>query len=92
MIGNYAYMLRCSDGTLYAGWTTDLDRRVDAHNAGTASRYTRSRLPVQLVKHWEFSSRSEAMRFEIYLKKLSRSEKLELLNDQSFSLTLESPS
>ena len=67
------YLVRCRDGSLYTGITTDLDRRLAAHNAGTASRYTRSRLPVKLVHEEPGFTHSSA------LKRLPRCEKLELL-------------
>ena len=49
----WVYLLRCADGSLYCGWTTDVDRRLREHNAGTASRYTRPRTPVALAAAWE---------------------------------------
>lgn len=75
----FVYLLRCGDGSLYCGWTTDLDRRVAAHAAGTASRYTRSRLPVTLVWSRAVESRSAALREEARIKRLPRAEKLHLL-------------
>ena len=76
---NVCYMLRCADGSLYTGWTTDLERRLRTHNAGKGAKYTRSRLPVELVYREEFETRGEAMRRECQLKQLSRAEKLALL-------------
>ena len=74
----YTYVLRCADGTFYTGWTTDLERRVAAHNAGKGARYTRSRRPVALC-HWEaFATREEAMRREAAIKRMSRQEKAAL--------------
>jgi putative endonuclease len=72
----FVYLLRCGDGTLYCGWTNDLERRLAAHAAGTASRYTRSRLPIELVWSKPMGSRSEAMREEARVKRLSRAAKL----------------
>lgn len=72
---NYTYMVRCRDGSLYAGWTTDLERRVAGHNAGTGAKYTRSRRPVELVYYETFDTKEEAMRREAALKKLSKSRK-----------------
>ncbi len=66
------YMLRCADGSLYTGVTTNPNRRVAQHNAGTASRYTRSRLPVQLVYEEFEPSRSAALKRELAIKELSR--------------------
>jgi len=69
------YLLRCADGSLYCGWTNDMDRRLAAHRAGTASRYTRSRLPVELAWSRPMGSRSEAMREEARIKRLPRAAK-----------------
>jgi len=74
------YLLRCADGTLYCGWTTDLDRRLAADNAGRASRYTRSRLPVELAWSQAQPDRGTAMREEVRIKQLSRAEKLTLVD------------
>jgi len=77
---NYTYILRCADGTLYTGWTNDLERRLAAHNGGTASKYTRSRRPVELA-YWEsFGTKEEAMRREWHIKQLSRKDKLALIS------------
>jgi putative endonuclease len=73
------YLLRCADGTLYCGWTVDVERRVAAHNAGRASRYTRSRLPVELAWSQPQSDRAAAMREEVRIKRLPRTAKLELI-------------
>jgi putative endonuclease len=76
----YAYLLRCKDGSLYCGITTDLDRRLREHNQGRAgARYTRARRPVTLVYAREFPDRSAAARFEYRLKQLDREAKLKLL-------------
>ena len=75
---NYTYILRCSDGSFYTGWTNDLEKRLAAHNAGTGSKYTRARRPVELVYHEEFETKEEAMRREWAIKQLSRAEKLAL--------------
>ena len=80
---NYAYILRCCDGTLYSGWTNDLENRLQAHNSGRGSKYTRSRLPVKLVYFEEFESKSEAMRREAAFKQLSREEKLKLIDKKA---------
>ena len=76
---NYAYILRCADGTLYTGWTNDLARRLKTHNEGKGGKYTRSRLPVELVYTEEFATKEEAMRREWRLKRLPRAEKLRLI-------------
>ena len=75
----WVYMLRCRDGSLYTGWTTDLTRRLATHSAGKASRYTASRLPVELAFAQPMADRGAAMREEIRIKRLSRAEKLALL-------------
>jgi len=75
----YVYLLRCGDGSLYCGWTIDVDRRIIAHAAGTASRYTSSRRPVELARSWELATRTEARSLEGRIKRLSRAEKLALL-------------
>lgn len=80
---NYAYILRCCDGTLYSGWTNDLEKRLTAHNSGRGSKYTRSRLPVELVYFEEFESKSEAMQREFAFKQLSREEKIKLINKKA---------
>jgi predicted GIY-YIG superfamily endonuclease len=77
------YIVKCADGSLYSGWTTDMDRRLDAHNSGKGARYTRGRTPVVLLAHWEFPSKQEAMSFEWHLKKLPRSQKLNLVQEQA---------
>jgi predicted GIY-YIG superfamily endonuclease len=69
------YILKCGDGTLYTGITNDLDRRVAQHNSGTASRYTRSRLPVTIIHREPCKNRSSALKKEYAMKQLSRTEK-----------------
>ena len=73
------YLLRCADGSLYCGWALDLEARLAKHGAGQASRYTRSRLPVQLVWSRPVADRSAALREEARIKRLSRREKLALI-------------
>ena len=69
------YLLRCADGSLYCGWTVDLERRLAAHESGRGSRYTATRRPVEVAAAWTFGSRSEAMRAEVAVKKLTKPEK-----------------
>lgn len=76
---NYTYLLRCSDDTLYCGWTNDLPKRLANHNAGKGAKYTRSRIPVTLVYYETFETKQEAMKREAAIKKLSRKEKLALI-------------
>lgn len=80
---NYTYLLQCADGTLYCGWTNHLKKRVEAHNAGKGAKYTRSRRPVALVYYEEFDTKAEAMRREAAIKKLSRSQKLMLIQKKN---------
>ena len=79
---NYMYLLRCADGTLYCGWTNDPEKRLAAHNAGTASKYTASRRPVEMVWLESFATKQEAMRREAAVKKLNRKKKLELIGQK----------
>jgi putative endonuclease len=81
MIDAWVYLLRCSDGSLYTGWTNNLTRRLATHSAGKASRYTASRLPVELVLALPMADRGSAMREEARIKKLSRDQKLALIVD-----------
>ena len=75
----YTYLLQCADGSLYCGWTDDLEKRVRTHNAGQGAKYTRSRLPVRLV-YWErYETKQDAMRREWRVKRLTREEKIELV-------------
>ena len=76
---NYTYILSCADGTLYTGWTNDLDRRLAAHNAGRGGKYTRVRLPVTLVYHEEFDTKEEAMSREYAIKQMTRAQKMRLI-------------
>ena len=75
----YVYILRCQDGTLYTGCTADLQRRLSAHRTGRGSKYVRGRLPVELVYQETCASRTEALRRELRIKRMTREEKLELL-------------
>ena len=79
----HVYLLRCEDGSLYCGWSTDLRRRLAAHRAGTASRYTRSRRPVSLALAMAVPDRAAALREEARIKRLSRPQKLELIASYS---------
>ncbi len=73
------YILQCADGTLYTGWTTDLERRLHAHNSGQGARYTRGRRPVRLVYREEQPARGAAQRREAAIRRLSRADKLKLI-------------
>ena len=71
----WVYVLECGDGSYYTGWTNDLAKRVRSHQSGKGGKYTRSRLPVRLIKKWRAKNRSEAMGKEAEFKSLSRKEK-----------------
>lgn len=75
----YTYILRCSDNTLYTGWTNDIDKRIEAHNSGMGGKYTRSRRPVGLFYLEEYETKREAMSRECAIKKLSRAQKFALV-------------
>lgn len=79
MSDNYTYILKCADGSLYCGWTNNLEKRLSAHNAGTASKYTRTRRPVELAYFEQFETNQEAMSREYHIKRLTREEKLKLI-------------
>ena len=76
---NYTYIVMCRDGTYYTGWTNNLQKRIEDHNAGKGAKYTKSRLPVSLVYHESFETKEEAMRREYAIKRLSRKEKETLI-------------
>lgn len=78
---NYTYIVECSDGTLYTGWTTEIDRRVQEHNSGSGAKYTRARRPVILRYFEKFNTKEEAMKRECAIKKLSREEKMKLIKE-----------
>jgi putative endonuclease len=77
----FVYLLRCADDTLYCGWTTDIERRLAAHSSGIASRYTRSRRPVELALVIRVANRSVALREEARIKRLPRGAKLQLIEE-----------
>ena len=76
---NYTYILRCADGSLYTGWTNDLEKRIKAHKAGRGGKYTRAHAPVELVYYESFETKTEAMSREWHIKKLNREQKLALI-------------
>ncbi|MFY9284010.1 MAG: GIY-YIG nuclease family protein [Miniphocaeibacter sp.] len=77
---NYVYILECKDGSLYTGWTTDLNKRLETHNKGLGAKYTRGRIPVKLVYYESFNNKGDALKREIKIKKLTRNKKLELIS------------
>ena len=76
---NYVYILRCSDDSLYTGWTNNLEKRVKAHSNGKGAKYTKARLPIELVYFEEYENKIDAMRREYAIKQLKRKEKLMLI-------------
>ena len=79
---NFVYILKCSDNTLYTGWTNDLLKRLKAHNSGKGAKYTRVRLPLELIYFETYKTQKEAMKREYHIKKcLSREEKIKLINE-----------
>lgn len=89
----HAYLLRCADGALYCGVTTDLARRLGEHNAGTASKYTRARLPVAVAACCPCADKSAALRLELAVKRLPRAAKLAfVLGQPGAKLGIEPPS
>jgi len=77
----YLYILRCKDGTLYTGITTDVEKRLEAHRAGRGAKYTRGRTPLELVYRETCGSHSQALKRELEIKKLKRAEKQKLLEE-----------
>lgn len=77
----YVYLLKCSDGTLYCGYTNDLEKRVKTHNAGLGAKYTRSRLPVELLYSERYDEKSDALKREYFIKHLKRKDKLNLIEE-----------
>ena len=78
----FVYLVRCRDGSLYCGWTCDLERRIRTHNAGKGAKYTRSRLPVTLVYTEVFETEHQARSREYGIKRLTRSQKLALIKEK----------
>ena len=76
---NYTYILKCKDGSLYTGWTNDLEQRVAAHNTGKGAKYTKARRPVELVYFEEFETKEQVMKREYAIKQMARKDKLELV-------------
>ncbi|MBV4418799.1 GIY-YIG nuclease family protein [Clostridium tyrobutyricum] len=76
----YVYILKCCDNTLYTGYTNDIQKRLKTHNNGKGAKYTRSRLPVELIYFEKYDFKNDAMKREYQIKQLSRYQKLELIN------------
>ena len=78
----YVYVLQCSDGSLYCGITTDVMRRLEEHQSGKGAKYTRARLPLEILVSWEEENRSTATKAEIAFKKLSKKKKWQCIEDK----------
>lgn len=76
----FTYMLECGDGSLYVGWTNDLEKRIRTHQAGQGGKYTRSRLPVRLAYFEELPDKQAAMSREWHLKRLTHKQKLAIID------------
>lgn len=76
---NYVYILKCSDGSLYTGWTNNLKKRLRMHNTGKGAKYTRGRLPLELIYYEAYENKIFAMKREYEIKKISRRKKLDLI-------------
>ena len=85
----YVYMVECSDGTYYTGWTNDVKKRMAAHNDGTGARYTRGRGPVKLVYAAECADKQTAQQQEWAIKKLTRAQKKQLVREFSAKIDIE---
>lgn len=77
---HYIYIVECSDGTLYTGYTNNIEKRLQAHNSNNGAKYTRGRTPVSLKYFEEFDNKSDAMKREAQIKKMRRGKKLLLIN------------
>ena len=84
---SYTYIVQCSDGTFYTGWTNDIEKRILAHNAKKGAKYTRSRTPVKLVYIEEAGTKQQAMQREAQIKRLSRYEKEQLIKSKTNGIT-----
>lgn len=78
---HYIYIVECSDETLYTGYTNDLEKRIETHNAKKGAKYTRGRTPVTLKYYEEYDNKVDAMKREAQIKKMRKEKKLKLLND-----------
>ena len=79
MTYGYVYILRCKDNSLYTGWCMDLEKRIALHNSGKGAKYTRSKRPCKLVYYEEIDNKSEALKREIAIKKLTKARKEDLV-------------
>lgn len=86
---SYTYIVQCSDGTFYTGWTNDIEKRILTHNAGKGAKYTRSRTPVKLVYFERAATKRQAMQREVQIKQLSRREKEQLIKRNTNGATIQ---
>ena len=84
---NYTYIVECGDGSLYTGWTNNLEKRIQAHNAGKGAKYTKARRPVELAYYEEFETKEQAMKREYAIKQLGRKEKQKLIAGKKVKLS-----
>ena len=80
MTRHYVYVVECADGSLYTGWTTDVEKRIAAHNTGRGAKYTRSRCPVALKLVESYEDKSQALKREVEIKRMQRREKQRLID------------
>jgi putative endonuclease len=80
---HYVYVVRCANGSLYTGYTKDIEARIAAHNEGKGGRYTRAHRPVELIASWSFATKREALQIEYRIKQLPRQKKLELVQQSA---------
>jgi putative endonuclease len=76
---HHVYVVRCANGSLYTGYTKDIEARIAAHNEGKGGRYTRAYRPVELIASWSFATKREALQIEYRIKQLPRQKKIELV-------------
>lgn len=88
---NYTYILSCRDGSLYTGWTNNLEKRIRDHNDGKGAKYTKTRRPVELAYYEEFETKSDAMRREYEIKQLTRKQKIALIDEAKIRQEKHSP-
>ena len=78
----YVYILKCGDGTLYCGYTNNVEKRIEAHRSGKGAKYTKGRLPLELVHTETFAEKGDALRREAEIKKMPKKEKLKLIEKE----------
>lgn len=87
----YTYVIECSNGSLYTGWTNDVQQRIENHNSGKGAKYTRANRPVKLLFAWQLDTKVDAMKLEWKIKRMNRAAKLRLIeNPESIALISES--